>query len=369
MKYGLCLILCAVYFLQAGAQTTTQTRVCEYVYSDWSMCVNGTQHRSMVCVCDGKGTEDLTFCLEQNIVVASLTQPCSDKLVCKWRWTFWSACSASCGGGNVTRDEVCMCEGMKASSPDDYCDLSQRYGTEVAPCNTFACGKTPAHSKTYWMQKAEDGDWPIRDGVFNCSLSTPANVTSPKGKKYSKILMSKDDLGHPQWFFLAKEWIAVKLNIANGATFTEDILVLVNDVERLLEKCDGWTGNDFYLGVSAKEKLGRTNNNIGGLEHVDVQVSKIMNFDWSNQAKQNSNAALYVIVPCVAILVIGFIIGMTSYYIREKNHAVVDRGVFDSQEESSAEEPLKQKGDNLSPMVNLENEEKFDHSDSGSEHV
>jgi len=347
-------------------------RTCEYVYSDWGICTNDTQTRSMICVCDGKGDYDLTFCLEQNIVVAALKRPCdSSKLACNWRWTLWSECTAACDGGNVTREQVCMCDGMRVSAPDDYCDLSQRFGREVAVCNSFACDKTPARSKTYWMEQAEAGEWPMEDAVFNCSKGFDGNATNPKGKRYSRILLSKDLFGHPQWLYLAREWIAAKLNLASGVQFPPEILPLLGQAEALLEKCNGWTGKDYYLGVAIKQKLGRTNNNIGGLEHVDEQVARVIHYTFQQGgADTQSTLGLLIAIPAIAIVVIGVIIGLTIYYIREKNNSVVEQAVFDSHDEESTDEPLAKPakgGDNLSPVAGIE-EDKFDHSES-SEHL
>jgi len=244
-----------------------------------------------------------------------------------------------------------MCDGDDVPADNEYCDDFLHIGDEVAECNTFGCEELPAFNKLYWLARADDGFWPMPDETFECSLGADSNsnTTTPKGKHYSSILReeSPQTAAHPEWYYLAKEWIAAKLNIANGVRFTNDNVALVNKVGAILEDCNGWTGKQLYDVYSAKEKLGRMNNNIGGLEHVDQQVAILAkgNGVVYDDAQTKSTIAMVIVIPCAAILIVLIVAGVFVHQKRQSRYLVVEKTEFESEDEGEQED----KGEKAQP--------------------
>jgi hypothetical protein len=259
---------------------------------------------------------------------------------CLFKWSKWSVCTAECGGGNITRMPECFCDGQTESVSNDFCNMQEYFGRETVPCNQFACGDVPALNKLYWMSREASIHWPIEDNVFNCSLGEDPE-DSPKGKTYSEILADPYPSSHKcyLWYYLAKEWIAAQLNIANGVKYTVEALQVIKEVGALLEKCQGYTEEDPML-YSLKEKLGRLNNNIGGLSNVDAQTVMMMAGkydDLENSGERNSRFTfiLAIAVPVAAVMIIAFALGLTVYYVRDKT--TVAKEEFESEDD----EPLQ----------------------------
>jgi len=294
----------------------------------------------------------------QHYSVSPITRECDEdsdvqlpELECRWKWTKWSPCTKTCASGNTTRWQVCVCKGYTRAAPDEYCLTMPRYGEETTTCNEFVCGQVPAYNKVYWMIRDDGGYWPIPDATFNCSMGIDPNDTAtdlPRGKKYSQVLEDPEPESHKhfEWYFLAKEWIACKLNLENGAKFTAEAIGIINEIGNLLEYCDGWPTKDQFEVYGGKEKLGRINNNIGGLANVDQQMAMIANGGASANGntgapKTSPTLAVFIAVPLVAILVIGIVIGLAVYYVREKKNAVVEQAAFESEDEPSEGDALQ----------------------------
>eukprot|EP01123_Difflugia_compressa_P009614 TRINITY_DN323_c0_g2_i6.p1 TRINITY_DN323_c0_g2~~TRINITY_DN323_c0_g2_i6.p1 ORF type:complete len:309 (-),score=76.38 TRINITY_DN323_c0_g2_i6:183-1109(-) len=274
---------------------------------------------------------------------------------CTWKWTRWSRCSAPCGGGNTTRSQVCICEGREVPAPNEWCDEEEYYGNETCECNQYQCGSVPAFNKNYWINHLPD--WPIDPQIrFNCSLGYDINSTdTPKGKTYARVLTDLHPEQHPhfEWYYLAKEWITVRLNIANGITIPASALSVVDDVGHLLEDCKEWPNDQKYVIFAGKEKLGRLNNNIGGLSNVDAQMailsqSSLATSDTQSESSNSTGTlALTILIPVIAALLIGIAVGLTVYYVKEKSNNVVEQAAFESEDEPSDDSPLRTGGNNV----------------------
>jgi len=204
------------------------------------------------------------------------------------------------------------------------------------------------------MNQDENGYWPIPDGTFNCSLGLDTTDTpsdNPKGKTYSEVLSDPAPEKHKNyvWYYVAKEWIAAILNVENGAQFTPQAKAVIAQIGVLLQYCDGWPTVDEYEVYGGKEKLGRINNNIGGLSNVDEEmallssggVSQYPNTGESQGSSPTPTLAVFIAVPLVAVLIIGIVIGLAVYYVREKKNAVVEQAAFESEDEPSDGDPLQ----------------------------
>jgi len=218
--------------------------------------------------------------------------------------------------------------------------MQEYFGRETVPCNQFACGGVPALNKLYWMSEQASIHWPIEDQVFNCSRGFDPE-DSPKGKTYSEILADPYPSSHKcyLWYYLAKEWVAAQLNIANGVNYSREAMEVIKEVGTLLETCQGYTEEDPML-YSLKEKLGRLNNNIGGLSNVDIQTAMMMNGmydDVDDGGERNSRLTfvLAIAVPVAAVMIIAFALGLTVYYVRDKT--TVAKEEFESEDD----EPLQ----------------------------
>jgi len=313
------------------------------MYGDWSDCVAGQQTRTKQCVCAGT-LVDSQKCVQLQMLPEE--QKCALLLQsCEFVWSKWSVCTAACNGGNMTRIPECFCNGQTENSvPNHFCNMQEYFGRETVPCNQFACGHVPALNKIYWMSRIGSINWPIVNYVFNCTRGYDPE-DSPKGKTYSEILADPSPSSHKNylWYYLAKEWVVAQLNIANGVKFPVEALQVIKEVGKLLEKCDGYSVEDPLL-YSLKEKLGRLNNNIGGLSNVDVQTAmmtagSIMAGKPGNEIDGDHNSRLTFIlaiaVPVAAVMIIAFALGLTVYYVRDRT--TVAKEEFESEDD----EPLQ----------------------------
>jgi len=182
-------------------------------------------------------------------------------------------------------------------------------------------------------------NWPIPNRQFNCTKSNDP-TDSPKNLTYYDVLADPNAAAHkhPEWYYLAKEWITAILNFANGAKFPADGVQVMVTVGQLLEACGGYNTADLPMIYALKEKLGRLNNNIGGLGNVDSQLNLLMNGNNGNGNRPESHLGLFltIVVPVVAVLIVAVILGFTIYYVRAKTAVVHDK--FESEDE---EEPLQ----------------------------
>jgi len=380
-------LICAI---SITISSTQDTKTCGFVYSEWNECINGKQNRTVVCVCNDTKSNDFSECLKHGFTVSPLTRVCDDggrpDLDCKWKWTRWSTCTRECGSGNTTRRQVCVCQGygneFYGAAPDEYCIDMVHYGVETCSCNDYPCGDTPAFNKGYWMKKDEDEHWPIADGTFNCSLGYDKNMTddeNPRGKKYSEVLREPEPqrFQRYEWYFIAKEWIACKLNIANGAKLSPEARQIIDEIGLLLEFCNGWPEMDIYAIRGGKEKLGRINNNIGGLANVDKEMAILsgggnsMDDEYEGSNRSTVTLVLVIAIPLVAILILGVVIAITVYHVREKKAAVQDQAAFESEDDPSEGEPLHGTivQDPLPQDVELESEKPIgDETSDGEDH-
>jgi hypothetical protein len=181
----------------------------------------------------------------------------------------------------------------------------------------------------------------MENGKFNCSLGEDPE-DSPKGKTYYEVLSDPRPSTHKNsaWYFLAKEWIAAKLNIANGAQFPSDGQKVAIEVGQILEQCGGFPDDKLPEIYALKEKLGRLNNNIGGLENVDNQMTLMMGGNQNLGSDGPSSRLTFILaiaVPLGAVLLVAVALAFTIYYVRQKT-SVAAKDKFESEDE---EEPLQ----------------------------
>jgi len=266
----------------------------------------------------------------------TLTQPCEDYNTCYWKWSRWTVCTTECNGGNTTRLAQCFCDNIHFSVSEEYCNPPLWFGPETVPCNSFTCGQTPAFNKLYWISKMDQihPNWPM-ESLFNCSHGYD-DVDSPKGQSRAKILASPYPAHHKlsDWYYLAKEWITVELNLANGVQFPQEAIPLIHRVKELLENCSGFTPNQLPLVYSLIEKLNRLNNNIGGLSNVDSQIS-LMDISRTEEIEPEGLKLywgvtflyLVIIVCSAAVIITGVIFGVTLYYLRRKTEGLKEEAL------------------------------------------
>jgi len=326
-------LLCATY---SFAQSES---ACEYVYGDWSECVNGFQNRTVSCVCAGVAADEKKCVAFQ---VLPLVQDCEVYENCYWKWSRWAACSQLCGGGNTTRVPQCFCDAFLTPVPDDKCEINLFYGRETVPCNEFKCGSTPALNKLYWISKDETTHWPIENRTFNCSQGYDTDADSPMGKTYSQVLSDPYPASHKhyEWYFLAKEWITAELNMANEVVFSPVEMDVINTAGALLEDCKGFSEEQIPTVYALKEKLGRLNNNIGGLSNVDDEISLMTGGTSAEEIVDPSlsrmSFILAIAVPLAAVVITAVALALTIYYVRDKT--TVAKEEFESEDE---EEPIQ----------------------------
>jgi len=282
----------------------------------------------VTCLCDGIKSE-MEKC---NYTKPVVQQDCE----CKWRWARWSRCSSECGGGNTTRIPECHCN--NELSQDSKCDNNFYFAREVVSCNEYDCGNVPALNKLYWSSTAPE-NWPIVNEKFNCSKGFDPE-DSPKDLTYYDILADPHPSSHlhPEWHLLAKEWITSSLNLANGVNFPLDAQKLILLVGDILEQCTGWPEEELPQIYTFKEKLGRLNNNIGGLDNVDTQLSFVLGGGNQNHGESESRITiiLAIAIPLIALLIVAVAITMLVWYVSRKTETVKEK--FESEDE---DEPLK----------------------------
>jgi len=334
IRFFLVLLFATNSFAQSGS-------ACEYVYGDWSECINSFQNRTVSCVCSGVIADDKECAKFQEL---PLIQDCVVENYdnCYWKWSRWTACSVVCGGGNTTRVPQCYCDEVMTPVADDKCDVHFFFGRESVPCNEFECGDVPALNKLYWISKDETTTWPIENKTFNCSAGYDADEDSPMGKTYSQVLSDPYPATHLhyEWYFLAKEWITAELNMANGVVFSPEAMEVINTVSGLLENCAGFSEEQVPVVYALKEKLGRLNNNIGGLSNVDAEISLMTSGrnteDNNTDSLSRMTFILAIAVPLAAVLITAVALALTIFYVRDKT--TVAKEEFESEDE---EEPLQ----------------------------
>jgi len=322
-------LLVIIYCLcQLTLAQLTDSSMCQYAYGNWTDCINYSQSRTVNCLCDGVSS-DLTKC---NRTLPVTLQACE----CRWKWSKWSKCTAECGGGNTTRVPQCFCNDV--FTDDAKCDVAFYFGRETVTCNEYYCGAVPALNKLYWIQSNVE-DWPIDNAAFNCSKGFDPE-DSPKDFTYYDILADPHPSSHlhPEWHLLAKEWITSSLNLANGVNFPLDAQKLILLVGDILEQCAGWPEEELPQIYTFKEKLGRLNNNIGGLDNVDSQLSFVLGGGNQNHGESESRITmiLAIAIPLIALVIVAVAITLLVWYVSRKTEVVKEK--FESEDE---DEPLK----------------------------
>ena len=64
---------------------------------------------------------------------------CSENGIFVWGEVALSHCSVPCGGGYMMARSVCQNNQTKATVQDDFCNLSHKPTSRMAPCNTHPC--------------------------------------------------------------------------------------------------------------------------------------------------------------------------------------------------------------------------------------
>ncbi|CAD7936457.1 unnamed protein product [Amoebophrya sp. A120] len=109
-------------------------------WEPWSSCsatCNGGQRfrRRVIEQHAAAGGKSCDYDLEE--VEACGTEPCKTPVDCVWgNWEGWSDCSASCGGGQKSRDRHVS---VSPRNGGKLCEAKSK--EEVAPCNTHECGE------------------------------------------------------------------------------------------------------------------------------------------------------------------------------------------------------------------------------------
>jgi len=304
------------------------------------------QTRTIDCVCGGVAV-DVEQCKDMQPLPVEET--CEETFVnCKWKWSRWTLCSMDCGGGgNTTRISQCICDSHDSPVSDDHCDINLHFGRETVSCNQFSCGEVQAFNKLYWISIDDSLNWPIQNTKFNCSLGYDTEE-SPLGRTYSEVLTDPYSSTHKhfEWFFLAKEYITAQLNIANGVKFSSEALQVITEAGQVLERCEGFPEDEIPLIFGLKEKLGRLNNNIGGLSNVDSQVAMMVGTTGRDNDNDNDVMKsprhimiMAIAVPVAAVVLIALAFGLTIYYVREKT--VISIEEFESEDDDATNDGHK----------------------------
>lgn len=101
-------------------------------------CNGGTSSRSVVCVDATYRIYSNSFC--DAATKPTNTQPCNTSPCSKrWRAQPWSACSAECGSGSMTREVECIDDTTSTTLTESECSGVGEKPSETETCNTNAC--------------------------------------------------------------------------------------------------------------------------------------------------------------------------------------------------------------------------------------
>ncbi|EMP30109.1 A disintegrin and metalloproteinase with thrombospondin motifs 9 [Chelonia mydas] len=179
-----------------GGQTKPNTRekcfgdcnVGGWRYSAWSECSKscggGTRRRRAICVNTLNDVLDDSKCSRQEKLVV---QRCSDFLCPQWRTGDWSECTVTCGQGYQMRAVKCVVGAYVSVVDDNECNAATR-PTDTQDCEIAACPLHPAAPETKRsMPSVHRTQW--RFGSW-----TPCSMTCGKGTRM-RYVSCRDDQG------------------------------------------------------------------------------------------------------------------------------------------------------------------------------
>jgi len=245
--------------------------------------------------------------------------------------------------------------GMEEPYEDEtQCSQAGPKLNETVPCNNFPCNSVRPQNKLYWQAlyentlytEGEDMDtdqvWPFSpSSTFPCTRGDKFQFSL---KKWSDIL---EDAPYPEntpWHFLAKEYIANRLNRAEGTPTEGGADQALEEAQYLLSKCDGYTPEETLRAYSTKEKLSRANNGIGGLSDVDLYLGIKaggggMGGDLGDSQKFLPSVDIIIaMVVVVAVVVVLMVVAVVVVRRRWRQpEVIVDRETYDPEEEEQDE--------------------------------
>ncbi len=141
---------------------------------------------------------------------------------------------------------------------------------------TFTQGYWKNHNQ-YRNNPSQQIPWPIDENTLLCGQTWLDILDTPTGGN--------------AWLNLAHQWIAARLNVANGATTSTlvvDIATVLADAESLLLSCSIATGDIAYA-LDLKDYLDQYNNGIIGPGHCDDKTASHDESDDDSKPKDKGN--------------------------------------------------------------------------------
>jgi Thrombospondin type 1 domain len=164
-----------------GSPATSQscnTQACAPVYSynfsygAWTGCSancnGGTRSRGAACIRSDGATVSNAYCGTPHVTESCNTQACPVAYTYNFSYGGWGACSASCGGGTMSRGVECI-RSDGASVATGNCGTPQT----SASCNTQACAPAPTYR------------WSGPGAMAGCGSGRPSSSSVTGGVCYS----------------------------------------------------------------------------------------------------------------------------------------------------------------------------------------
>jgi len=134
------------------------------------------------------------------------------------------------------------------------------------------------------------------------------------------------------------------INIFNGFESPQEGIGAIGDAQKLLQNCTGFTSDQMWYVYSAKEKLSRLNNNIGGLGEVDQDLGIPVNVadgDTNVNADDETNPlsqtalVVAVVVPIVTVVIVAALVAIGCFMVKRRQEKEKRYGeMHDATEES-----------------------------------
>jgi len=187
------------------------------------------------------------------------------------------------------------------------------------------------HTAYFRAQIETDGQevWPYPNPQFNCTDGE--NPRHPKSNRHlTDVLHEVVDqyTYNVEWTYLAKEYAAALINIYNGFETPSEGIAAIDAAQQLLQNCIGYTTNETWYVISAKEKLSRLNNNIGGLSEVDQDLGLLPVIVAHGGANDNTNGdetnvgqsalVVVVVVPIATVVIVAVLVTIGCYVMKRR---------------------------------------------------